>query len=150
MQVGGPAPRTSVSMDTGLHAQLKLVAADESARRGSKVSVADLVAEACVQLWAPGAYKPGPAAAPDIEQQRLAMAEVEQRESTPAGPSVFDELFAAALADPIPDAIGQMQGAVQTALGPIKMRNLAYHLRSALAEGRAILSLGELIADYQG
>lgn len=146
-----PAPRTSVSMDVGLHAQLKLVAAEESARRGSKVSVADLVAEACAQLWAPSAYRPGPAATPDLEQQRLTMlAEVEQREQTPASTAVFDDIFAVALADPIPDVICRMPGTVQGSFGPLKVSELAYHLRNAIGEGRAILSLGELIADYQG
>lgn len=141
-------------MDVGLHAQLKLVAAEESAKRGSKVSVADLVAEACGQMWTAGMpAKPvsGPAAAPDLEQQRLTMlAEVEQREQTPADAQVFDTIFAAALADPIPDVICRMPGTVQGSFGPLKVSELAYHMRNALGEGRVLGTLDELIADYQG
>ncbi len=146
------APRTSVSIDTALHAQLKFVALEETTRRGHKVSVADLVGEAAISMWAPSAFRPGPAATPDIEAQRLAMlAEVEARESAPPGPSVFDDMIEAALAEPIPDQISKMAGVVLGTVGQrIAIRDLTYHLRNALNEGRAITSMPDLIEDYEG
>jgi len=145
-------PRTSVSIDTQLHAQLKFVALEETTRRGQKVSVADLVGEAVIAMWAPSAFRPGPAATPDIEAQRQALlAEVEAMESAPPGPSIFDEMFMAALADPIPDVIGKMVGIVVGTVGQrIAVRDLTYHLRNALNGGRAITTMAELVEDYEG
>lgn len=150
--LSAPSPRTSVSIDTALHVQLKHVALEETARRGHKVSVADLVGEAAISMWAPSAFRPGPAATPDIEAQRLAMlAEVEARENAPPDTSRFDDLFMAALAEPIPDQICKMSGVVIGSVGQrIAVRDLTYHLRNALNEGRAVTNMAELIEDYEG
>ncbi len=156
-----PAARTSVSMASELHRQLKIVAAEESDRTKVRTSVADLVEQAVLKVWFAGrpvadvsferleqtvAQAQSPAADLSLDKQRQMML----NDLTAASEYEFTSLFDAALADPIPDVIAKLEGTVQGTFALIQRRDLAYHLRSAVEAGKGICTLEELIADYEG
>lgn len=138
------AARTSVSMDANLHRQLKIIAAEETDRTKQRTSVADLVEQAVRQMWLANRQ----VAVPDMsseDQRQMMLADLANQSERE-----FNSLFEAAMADPIPDVICQLDGTVQGTFAPIQRRDLAYHLRSAIQAGRGICSLEELIVDYEG
>jgi hypothetical protein len=174
-----PSPsRTSVSMLTALHSKLKLIAVEESERRGARVGVADLVEWACGAVWL-GKLAPRNSTWVVIQKQQVDLTP-ERAEPTepPACPvcetpnffgqcngcgynkatdeaaldadRMFADLLEAALAPAAPDVICALEGTLPGTFAPIERRDLAYHLRSALDAGRAITTLEELIVDYQG
>lgn len=144
-QPAAPA-RTSVSMSADLHRQLKIIAAEESDRTKQRVSVADLVEQAVRQVWFADRNVGQVQSGSSLEDQRQTML----ADLTASSEEQFAALFEAALAEPIPDVICQLEGTVQGTFAAIQRRDLAYHLRSAIQAGRGICSLEELIVDYEG
>jgi hypothetical protein len=164
-----PSPsRTSVSMLTALHSKLKLIAVEESERRGARVGVADLVEWACESVWL-GKLAPPNSTWVVIRKQAVELTPAEDAHAHGTGGTdpaeswvedrandqadadrMFTDLLEAALAPPAPDVICALEGTLPGTFAPIERRDLAYHLRSALDAGRAITTLEALIMDYQG
>jgi hypothetical protein len=131
------AKSSAVQISNAVHAALTARAADETLKRGKRVTIKDLVEEAVLGHWPAMRQAPGVVTVVDgIEQHNELL--------VPLLTAAFTS------ADPVESnaAIEQLKGEVSGSFGQkIKLKDLAYHLRSAT---NSIATMRDLITDYEG
>lgn len=132
------APKTApVQISKILHTAVVGKVAELSKSSGKRVTITALI-ETAILIAYPDLGEPVASAASEAAEQQAA-AQLD---------SVMAALYCSSDPVEVNAAIEQLDGSVQGSAGqPIKLRDLAYHLRSTQS---AIGSMRELIADYEG
>lgn len=134
---------TTVAISRDLMARLQRIAAEQRAAQGKRVTAKQLVEEALLSRWPQLGAKPPAAAIPGADEPPAAGDELM---STIIGAVVLE-------ADPVKtvQAIEHLGGTVDGTMGQsIRVRDLAYHFRTALAANSGICTIRQLILDYEG